>query len=70
MYAEERFLERKFGEEYIIWASSLKSFLPNLKLFKPSIIPFLYKNSVKKRVFGSFSNSNWFCFCRGYTSLF
>ena len=40
MYAEERFLERKFGEEYMSWSSSLPAFLPNLKLYKPSIIPF------------------------------
>ena len=44
MYAEERFLERKFGEDYVIWASSLPAFFPNLKLYKSSIIPFSFKS--------------------------
>ena len=42
MYAEERFLERKFGEEYLTWSYSLPAFFPNFKLYKPSIIPFPY----------------------------
>ena len=28
MFAEERFLERKFGEDYLNWASKLPAFLP------------------------------------------
>lgn len=40
MYAEERFLERKFGEEYLTWSCSIPAFLPNFKLYIPSIIPF------------------------------
>ena len=52
MYAEERFLERKFGEEYMCWSSSLPAFLPNLKLYKPSIIPFSLKTVLRREYSG------------------
>ncbi len=40
MFAEERFLERKFGQDYLDWASKLSAFLPKLSQFKKSYIPF------------------------------
>lgn len=52
MYAEERFLERKFGEKYVNWASSLPAFLPNLKLYKPSTIPFSLKTVLRREYSG------------------
>ena len=52
IYAEERFLERKFGEEYVTWASGLPVFLPNLKLYKPSIIPFSLKTVLRREYSG------------------
>jgi len=36
MFAEERFLERKFGEDYLNWASKLPAFLPSILNFKKS----------------------------------
>ena len=30
MFAEERFLERKFGQDYLDWASNLPAFVPKL----------------------------------------
>jgi protein-S-isoprenylcysteine O-methyltransferase Ste14 len=36
MFAEERFLERKFGEDYLNWASKLPAFLPSILNFKES----------------------------------
>ena len=36
MFAEERFLERKFGEDYLNWASKLPAFLPLILNFKKS----------------------------------
>ena len=29
MYAEERFLERKFGQDYLDWASNIPAIIPN-----------------------------------------
>jgi len=40
MFAEERFLERKFGKDYLDWASNLPAFVPKLSQFKKSHIPF------------------------------
>ena len=40
MFAEERFLERKFGQQYLDWASNLPAFIPKLSQFKKSHIPF------------------------------
>ena len=36
MFAEERFLERKFGVDYLNWASKLPAFLPAILSFKKS----------------------------------
>ena len=36
MFAEERFLERKFGADYLSWASKLPAFLPSILNFKKS----------------------------------
>ena len=36
MFAEERFLDRKFGEDYINWASKLPAFFPSILNFKKS----------------------------------
>ena len=52
MYAEERFLERKFGEEYVGWARGLPAFFPSLKLYKPSIIPFSIKTVLRREYSG------------------
>jgi protein-S-isoprenylcysteine O-methyltransferase Ste14 len=40
MFAEERFLERKFGQQYLDWASNLPAFMPKFSQFKKSDIPF------------------------------
>ena len=36
----------------MIWASSLPPFLPNLKLFKPSLIPFSVKTVLRREYSG------------------
>ena len=71
MYAEERFLERKFGEDYLIWASSLPAFFPNLKLYKSSIIPFSFKSVLRREYSGVLATVIGFVFVeliRGYFS--
>ena len=40
MFAEERFLERKFGQDYLDWSSNLPAFVPKLSQFKKSYITF------------------------------
>jgi len=40
MFAEERFLEAKFGEDYLKWSLSVPAFIPSFKRFKKSEISF------------------------------
>ncbi|MBC8319279.1 MAG: DUF1295 domain-containing protein [Bacteroidetes bacterium] len=40
MFAEERFLERKFGDAYMEWANRTPAFIPCLKKFKKNVVPF------------------------------
>jgi protein-S-isoprenylcysteine O-methyltransferase Ste14 len=40
MYAEERFLEKKFGQVYLSWASTVPAFIPGMKNYTPSETPF------------------------------
>ena len=40
MFAEERFLERKFGQIFLKWSSQLPAFVPNFSRFKKSHISF------------------------------
>ena len=40
MFAEERFLEGKFGNDYLNWSNTLPAFIPALLNFKKSDTPF------------------------------
>jgi len=40
MFAEERFLERKFGDEYLNWSLTVPAFIPSFKKYQKSTIPF------------------------------
>ena len=40
MFAEERFLEGKFGNDYLNWSNTLPAFIPALLNFKKSETPF------------------------------
>lgn len=40
MFAEERFLERKFGEEYMNWSKKVPAFIPCFKNYRKSETPF------------------------------
>ena len=48
MFAEEQFLRRKFGAVYTEWAKTTPAFVPNLKNFKTSNLPFSFKKVLKK----------------------
>ena len=39
-FIEERFLERKFGQDYLDWASNLPAFVPNYLNLKKAISRF------------------------------
>ncbi|MBK1894388.1 methyltransferase family protein [Chryseobacterium paridis] len=55
IYAEEQFLERKFGEKYRNWASKVPVFIPNLGLFSKNDMSFSIKKVLKKEKNGLFA---------------
>ena len=48
MYAEEQFLRKKFGEQWMNWAKDVPAFFPNFKNFKKSVLPFSWRKIFKK----------------------
>lgn len=52
MFAEERFLERKFGEEYVDWSMKVPPFWPSMKNHIKSDIPFSMKTILRREYSG------------------
>jgi protein-S-isoprenylcysteine O-methyltransferase Ste14 len=52
MFAEERFLERKFGEEYMRWANDTPAFVPCLRKYVKGDIPFSFKSILRREYSG------------------
>jgi protein-S-isoprenylcysteine O-methyltransferase Ste14 len=52
MFAEERFLERKFGESYVTWSLSVPPFWPSMKNYIPTEIPFSLKTILRREYSG------------------
>lgn len=52
MFAEERFLERKFGDDYLNWSLLAPAFLPRFKGYKPSSVSFSIKTVLRREYSG------------------
>jgi protein-S-isoprenylcysteine O-methyltransferase Ste14 len=52
MFAEERFLERKFGEDYVNWSMKVPAFIPSFKNYEKSPIPFSLKTTLRREYSG------------------
>lgn len=52
MFAEERFLERKFGEDYLNWSLSAPAFIPSFKNYKKTDIEFSMKTILRREYSG------------------
>lgn len=52
MFAEERFLERKFGETYMKWARKTPSFIPCFRRYVKNDMPLSYKSILKREYSG------------------
>lgn len=52
MFAEERFLERKFGDKYVDWSMLVPAFWPSFKRYKKSIVPFSIKPVLRREYSG------------------
>lgn len=52
MFAEERFLERKFGEAYMSWSLNVPAFIPSFKNYEKSPIPFSWRTILRREYSG------------------
>jgi protein-S-isoprenylcysteine O-methyltransferase Ste14 len=52
MFAEERFLERKFGEDYLNWSLKVPPFFPSFKNFNKTTIKFSMKTILRREYSG------------------
>ena len=51
MFAEERFLERKFGQDYVDWSMKVPAFWPSMKNHIKTEIPFSMKTILRREYF-------------------
>lgn len=52
MFAEERFLERKFGQDYLDWSLKVPAFFPSFKNYEKTAIPFSLKTILRREYSG------------------
>lgn len=62
MFAEERFLEGKFGDTYMKWSVSVPAFIPSFKNYLPGIVPFSFKSALRREYSGVFATVFGFAF--------
>lgn len=55
MFAEEAFLRRKFGEAYLEWSKTTPAFIPRLRGWRESPLPFSMRNVLKREYNGFFA---------------
>jgi protein-S-isoprenylcysteine O-methyltransferase Ste14 len=52
MFAEETYLQNKFGEQFIEWASRTPAFVPRLSRWQPAVRPFSLRTVLKREYTG------------------
>jgi protein-S-isoprenylcysteine O-methyltransferase Ste14 len=62
MFAEERFLEKKFGNTYMDWSLTTPAFLPSFKNYKKNVIPFSAKSVLRREYSGALATVLGFVF--------
>lgn len=55
MFAEERYLEKQFGDTYLEWSRKVPAFVPAFKQFEKSQIPFSLKTVLRREYTGLFA---------------
>jgi len=78
MFAEERFLERKFGDDYLEWSKKVPAFFPCYRKYIKGEIPFSLKTVLRREysgilatVFGfAFIDHLRFYFINGYFDVY
>jgi protein-S-isoprenylcysteine O-methyltransferase Ste14 len=54
MFAEEQFIRKKFGDEYLAWSSRTPAFFPDFRKWESSELSFSLKNVMKREYSGFF----------------
>lgn len=62
MFTEERFLERKFGDEYMTWANNTPAFFPGFNNYTKNVVPFSLKTIMRREYSGLFATVLGFVF--------
>ncbi|MCB0804674.1 MAG: DUF1295 domain-containing protein [Bacteroidales bacterium] len=62
MFAEERFLERKFGRPYLDWSKKVPAFIPKFSIYQKNKIPFSFKSVLRREYSGVLATVIGFCF--------
>ncbi len=55
MFAEERFLEKKFGKDFLDWSLKVPAFIPSFKNYIKSSIKFSFKSILRREYSGILS---------------
>jgi protein-S-isoprenylcysteine O-methyltransferase Ste14 len=62
MFAEERYLEKKFGDEFLDWSLNVPAFIPAFGQFKKSEIPFSFKSILRREYSGILATAVGFAY--------
>ncbi len=62
MFAEERFLERKFGNAYMDWANRTPAFIPCFSKYVKNIVPFSFISVLRREYSGVLATIIGFAF--------
>ena len=62
MFAEERFLEKKFGDVYLDWSKTVPAFIPSFKNYKKKEILFSFKSVLRREYSGVLATALGFAF--------
>jgi protein-S-isoprenylcysteine O-methyltransferase Ste14 len=52
MFAEERFLERKFGNDYLEWSKKVPALIPSFKNYIKNVVPFSFRSILRREYSG------------------
>jgi protein-S-isoprenylcysteine O-methyltransferase Ste14 len=70
MFAEERFLERKFGDDYLNWSLKVPAFIPSFKNYEKTPIKFSMKTILRREYSGVTATIIAFLFIDFFKRLF
>ncbi|MBU1008767.1 MAG: isoprenylcysteine carboxylmethyltransferase family protein [Bacteroidetes bacterium] len=62
MFAEERFLEKKFGKIYLDWSLKTHAFIPRFSTYRKNTVPFSFKSVLRREYSGMLATVFGFMF--------